>query len=205
MIEKMKETYGFNGVITFEVQTAKAINRIIDHLNEQQLTASKLPNVAPDKVASSPVAFGSSGRVVKEGDKVYVCPRGGCDGQMILAGTVEPPTEREGEKCEEDPSVAVPWCKKHGQVFGRCKVQDTARSEATRERSDQGERQVLCTLEVRCYQTDEGFGYDRWRGEQFSCGRGTHDGTLIVYKKPAPSRRQDVGTEEPTGKKRSDH
>ena len=35
-------------------------------------------------------------------------------------------------------------------------------------------------ITVRAYTTDEGFGYDRWRGEEYSCGRGTHDAVLII-------------------------
>ncbi len=33
---------------------------------------------------------------------------------------------------------------------------------------------------VRAWRTDEEFGYDRWKADQYSLGRGTHDGVLVL-------------------------
>jgi hypothetical protein len=37
----------------------------------------------------------------------------------------------------------------------------------------------LKIIAVRAWRTDEGFGYDRWKADQYSLGRGTHDAVLI--------------------------
>ena len=37
-------------------------------------------------------------------------------------------------------------------------------------------------IQVRAYRTDQEFGNDHWRGEEYSCGRGTHDAVLIVLQ-----------------------
>ena len=37
-------------------------------------------------------------------------------------------------------------------------------------------------IRVRAYRTDRDFGYDRWRGEEYSCGQGTHNAMLIILQ-----------------------
>ncbi len=35
-------------------------------------------------------------------------------------------------------------------------------------------------LKVAAWRTDEEFGYDRWKADQYSLGKGTHDGVLVL-------------------------
>lgn len=35
-------------------------------------------------------------------------------------------------------------------------------------------------VRARAYQTDEQFGYDRWKADEYSMGLGTHDCLIIV-------------------------
>ncbi len=35
---------------------------------------------------------------------------------------------------------------------------------------------------VRAWHTDEEFGYHRWKADQYSLGRGTHDAVLILCR-----------------------
>lgn len=35
-------------------------------------------------------------------------------------------------------------------------------------------------VKARAYLTDEDFGYDRWKADTFSLGRGTHDALILI-------------------------
>ena len=38
----------------------------------------------------------------------------------------------------------------------------------------------LEVVDACAYQTDETFGYEYWRADQFSCGRGTHEAIILI-------------------------
>ncbi len=39
---------------------------------------------------------------------------------------------------------------------------------------------------ARAYMTDVDFGYDRWKADEYSMGRGTHDAIIIIFPKGEP-------------------
>lgn len=40
----------------------------------------------------------------------------------------------------------------------------------------------MIALDGRAYQSDETLGYDRWCASQLTCGKGTHEALIIVFK-----------------------
>lgn len=37
-------------------------------------------------------------------------------------------------------------------------------------------------VQVRAYQSDREFGYDRWIGDEYSLGAGTHNAVLVIFE-----------------------
>lgn len=40
----------------------------------------------------------------------------------------------------------------------------------------------MIALDARAYRSDEEFGHDRWCASQITCGRGTHEAIVLVFK-----------------------
>lgn len=49
--------------------------------------------------------------------------------------------------------------------------------------------------EVGLYRTDEGLGYDRWKADEYSCGRRTHTGLVIGIRPIAQPTREEQALE----------
>ena len=40
----------------------------------------------------------------------------------------------------------------------------------------------MIAVDAMAYMSDQDFGYDRWCASQITCGRGTHEAVILVFK-----------------------
>ena len=99
-------------------------------------------------------------------------------------------------RCGAWMDVAARWREEHRALRQRASSKHTRerielRAEASRLAQCIDEIEAMLpkgseTVKARAYQTDEQFGYDRWKADEYSMGRGTHDCLIIVLPvKPA--------------------